>query len=136
MLLFVVSHYLFVASQRAKSFELQPCWGFSAHQRAGWLCRIVKMWAQALTIVKNEAALSKGWRTQASLLRHYCSPAWWGLSYASAPHLLAVQFTTACCSSSGFQHLPGPPPPLHRHHSTNTFLYFYSWESAEGVFQH
>lgn len=40
VLLFGVSR-LFVASQRAKSSELQPCWGFSAHQplsSVGWLC--------------------------------------------------------------------------------------------------
>lgn len=135
VLLFGVSRCLFAGSQRAKSSELQPCGGFSAHHslsRAEWLCRIVKAWAQALTIVKNLAALSRGWRKQVSLLRHYCSAARWDWSSTSVPHLLAEQFPTVNCSSWGLQPLPVPSPPLHRHHSSSTLLYFYSWGLQRG----
>lgn len=80
-----------------KVFWATACGGFSAHHclsRAEWLCRIVRAWAQALTIVKNLAALSRDCRKQVSLLRHYCSAARWDWSSTSAPQLLAEQFPT------------------------------------------
>lgn len=53
---FGVSRCLFAACQKAKSSDLQPFLGFNAHRsssRAGWFCRLLKMWAQALPTVQN-----------------------------------------------------------------------------------
>ena len=75
-------------------------------------------------------------RKQASLPRHYCNPAGWDLSCTSAPSTRQSNSPLHAVPHWGVRFFQCHLPPLRRHHSTSTWLYFCNWERAQGLLQH
>lgn len=85
--------------------------------------------------IKQNYTMGGHERKQASLPGHYCNSAGWDLGCTSAPSTRQSNLPLRAVPHRGAGFFQCHLPPLRRHHSTSTLLYFCNWERAKGLLQ-